>query len=46
VKALLLADYDSGDYDSDDEYSDWPGYVSDSEGYLLLAPESDIPGRR
>ena len=48
VKALLLSDYDSDDYDSDDSM-DGLGYVPDSEGYLLLvpeAPDSDCPNRR
>jgi len=35
VQALLLADCD------DDTPSDELEYVSDSEGYLLLAPDSD-----
>jgi len=35
VQALLLSDGD------DDTHSDDVEYVSDSEGYLLLAPDSD-----
>jgi hypothetical protein len=35
VQALLLSDGD------DDTHSDEVEYVSDSEGYLLLAPDSD-----